>query len=178
MMNRKEVLYILGILQTAYPGFYRGQSKEQLEATVRLWERQFAGKDYKLVCAAVEALISTRTETYPPNIGAVNEMISKMADPEITPMEAWGYVRRAMQNGIYGAEYEWECLPESVKASITPEQIRAWAMDEDFNEGVASSNYMRSYAARDKNRRQLTMLTNDVQKLITQAADRLMIGET
>lgn len=177
-MDRKEVLYILGTLQTAYPSFYRGQTKEQLEATVRLWERQFADKDYKLVCAAVEALISTRTETYPPNIGTVNEMISKMTDPEITPMEAWGYVRKALQNGIYGAEYEWERMPDSVKASITPEQIRAWATDEYFNEGVASSNYMRSYAARDKNRRQLTMLPADVQKLIAQATDRLMIGET
>lgn len=175
-MTREEVIKILSVLQTAYPMFYRNQTQEQIRSVVNLWEQMFKDREYEIVSGAVNALIATRTETYPPTIGSVNEMISKMTEPEITPMEAWSYVRRALRNGIYDAEYEWSRLPDGVRESITPDQIRAWAMDEEFNEGVASSNFMRSYTARDKNRRQYNMLPADIQKLMLAVSNRLQIA--
>ena len=98
-MNREEVVRVLAVLQTAYPMFYRGQNPQQARDTVNLWVSMFGDKDYELVMSAVKSLIATRTETYPPNIGAVNEMIQKLTAPEMTPVEAWGYVRRALRNG-------------------------------------------------------------------------------
>lgn len=149
-MDRKETVLVLGTLQAAYPNFYKGQTREQLEAVIRLWEDQFADTDYKLVATAIKGIIATRVEGYPPTIGLVNEMIRKLTEPWMTPMEAWNVVRKALRNGAYGAEEEWQKFPEEIKAAITPDQIRAWATDDNFNEGVASSNFMKSFYARQK----------------------------
>lgn len=174
-MNRNETLTVLGTLQAAYPNFYRGVSRDQLETTIRLWEEMFHDKDYDIVSSAVKALISTRTETFPPTIGSVNEMILKLTVPELTPMEAWGYVRIALNNGIYGYKEEWDRLPKEVQLAITPDQIHAWAMDEEFNEGVASSNFMRSFVARQKNEREMRMIPDRIKQLAIGVAERLSI---
>ena len=39
----------------------------------------------------------------------------------------------------------WEKFPEQVKAAVTPDQLRTWALDENFNQGVAESNFIRSF---------------------------------
>lgn len=172
-MNREEVIKALTVLQTAYPMFYRNQTSEQIRDTAQLWLSAFKDKDGELVNTAVMALINTRTETYPPNIGAVNEMIQKLTAPELTPLEAWGYVRNALRNGIYGAEDEWERFPEPVKLAITPQQIRAWAVDDDFNEDVASSNFMRSFQERRKNEREMNMLPESIRSMARIAMEKM-----
>lgn len=172
-MTREEVVKILTVLQTAYPLFYRSQSNEQLRDTVQLWQTMFADKDYRIVESAVRGLIATRMETYPPTIGSVNEMIQKLTNPEMTEMEAWGYVRKALMNGAYGYKAEWEALPEVVKSAITPDQIHAWATDENFNEEVASSNFMRSFKARQKNNRETDMLPMNLQDMVRIATEKV-----
>ena len=176
-MNRKETALVLGTLQAAYPNFYRGQTREQIEAAVNLWTDQFAEADYKMVTAAVKGIIATRTEGYPPTIGLVNEMIRKLSEPWLTPMEAWGIVRKALRNGIYGAEEEWAKFPEEVKAAITPEQIRAWAADDNFNEGVASSNFMRSFTIRQKNSQDMKVISERLKIQSLNFADRMELIE-
>ena len=177
-MTKHETAKIMAVLQTAYPMFYKGQTQAQIENTVNLWTMMFEDKDYQLVMTAVKGLISTRTETYPPNIGSVNEMIQKLTISELTPFEAWEYVRKALGNGIYGYREEWERLPKEVQLAITPDQIHVWAMDENFNEGVASSNFMKSFAARQKNEREMRMIPESVKRLALETAERLKIEET
>ena len=174
-MTREEVIKVLAVLQTAYPMFYRNQNPEQTRNTVTLWSNMFKDKDFALVSAAVNALIATRTDNYPPSIGAVNAMVLTITEKELTPLEAWGHVRKAIRNGIYGAEDEWERLPDAVKEAISPSQIRAWASDEDFNEGVASSNFMKSFAARQKNSREYKMLPADIQNLMITTINNLAL---
>ena len=172
-MNRSETLVILGTLQTAYPSFYRGMSREQMEAAVKLWQDQFANVEYKMVEAAVRAIISTRVESYPPTIGTVNEMILNLTSPAMNEMEAWGYLRKALRNGIYGYKEEWERLPEPIKKVVSPDQIHAWATDDEFNENVVSSNFMRSFKARQESERKTQMLPADLQKMVRIAAESL-----
>ena len=176
-MNRKETVLVLGTLQAAYPSFYRGQTREQIEAVINLWESQFAEADYKMVSAAVKGIIATRTESFPPTIGLVNEMIRKLSEPWLTPMEAWGIVRKALRNGIYGAEEEWAKFPEEVKAAITPEQIRSWAADDNFNEGVVSSNFMRSFTIRQKNNQDMKVIEERLKIMPLSFSEKLGIAE-
>ena len=179
-MNRNETILVLGTLQTAYPSFNRGLSREQVEATIRLWNEQFADVDYQTVSAAVRAIIATWTNTFPPTIGIVNDMVQKLSKPSLTEIEAWSYVRKALRNGVYGSKEEWERLPEIVKKAITPEQIRAWAMDDGFNESVASSNFMRSFSKIQQNQREYEMLPTDIQKLVRLAVpeEQKVISDT
>ena len=76
-MNRKETQGVLALLRAAYPNFYKGQTKEDLLAVVNLWQIQFADFACEDVIRAVHALIATRTEGFPPTIGAVKEQAAK-----------------------------------------------------------------------------------------------------
>lgn len=58
-------------------------------------------------------------------------------------------VRKAIANGIYGAETEYSKLPPLVQKAVgDPGQLRAWATSEaESLETVAQSNFMRCYRA-------------------------------
>lgn len=175
-MTEKEIIQILATLQTAYPGFYRNMTPQQLADAKQLWLLHFGNHDYKTVWAAVNRLIATRTETWPPTIGEVNEAIHTMQNPDVlSPMEAWALVRKALPHCGYYSMREYEKLPPEVKRAISPEQMREWALDEHFNDGVASSNFMKNYRemqARDKEDR---MIPQNIRCLIEQASGNLKL---
>lgn len=148
-MTERETKQILAVLQTAYPHFYRGETTESLTRAVRLWAAMFAEDDYQTVSAAVSALIATRAETYPPNIGQVKQkMFDVTHTNERTGTEAWAIVRKAVSRSGYYAAEEWAKLPGDIRACVRPEQLRAWAVDEDFNEPVIMSHFIRAYRER------------------------------
>lgn len=167
-MNTRETQGLLAMIKAAYPSFYRDLPKADLLAAVNLWETQFAEFDVNVVKAAVHALISIRTEGYPPSIGAVKEQIAKLtAPPQLSEQEAWALVSRATQNGTYGYEREFAALPPEVQRAVgRPEQLRAWAMmDAKDVESVVASNFMRAYrgaAAREKEERALPRQVRDL----------------
>jgi hypothetical protein len=166
-MNREEVIKVLTVLQTAYPAFYRGQTDQQAWNAIDLWANQFANDSYDIVSSAVSSMISTRTSGYPPNIGEIKAVIYRLTTPkQLTPQEAWSMVYRIIGMGIYHADEEWEKLPDQVKNAITPVQIREWAMDENFNEGVAASNFMKSFQISQKREQELAMIPENVKALL------------
>ena len=177
-MTEKETLQIMTVLQTAYPGFYRGMAAQQLAQAEQLWQYQFGGKDYQIVWAAVNRLIATRTETWPPTIGEVNEAIYQMQNPDVlSPMDAWNLVRKAIPHCGYYSMREYEKLPEQVKRAVRPEQMREWALDEHFNEGVASSNFMKNYREMQSREKQDRMIPDNVRQLISRVADKMKLEE-
>lgn len=170
MIDKRGITEILAILQTAYPGFYRGMTQQQLEDARKLWLLHFEAQDMNVLGTAVNRLIATRKETWPPTIGEVNDMISEVTGrKDLTAQDAWSIVRKAINNGIYGSRQEWERFPESVRAAVTPDQIRSWAMDDHFNEGVASSGFMRSYREVRERIQRDRMIPENVKDLIRQA---------
>ena len=175
-MDRIETTKILAVLRAAYPAFYSRISSEDALAIVTLWSEQFAENDYMTVSEAVKGLISTRTESYPPTIGAVKEQIQKLTEPEIPPDEAWRYVHKALRSISQFDNTAWERLPDPIKETVTPEQLRSWGYDENFNEAVISSNFMRSYSAKMKSNREYRMYTKDVRKLVSESAKRLQLS--
>ena len=163
-MTRVETIAVLALLKAAYPNFYKGMPQTDLQAVVNLWSLHFAGEDADTVTAAVHTLISSRTEGYPPTIGAVKEQIDNLtAKDALSETEAWAMVSKAARNGLYGYREEFEKLPEPVKKAVgTPEQLRAWAMmPADEVESVVASNFRRSYrdnARREKENRLLPLI--------------------
>ena len=74
-MNPTETKGVLALLRAAYPNFYKDMPRADLLAVVNLWQKQFEEFDGSLVLAAVNSLISSRVEGFPPTIGAVKEQI-------------------------------------------------------------------------------------------------------
>ena len=147
-MTPKETKAVLALMRAAYPQFYKDMSREALNSVVNLWQKQFEDYDGLLVLNAVNTLISSRVEGYPPTIGAVKQQIMKLYAAELpSESEAWAMVSLAAQNGAYGWKAEFEALPPLVQRAVgSAEQLRAWAlMEEGEVQTIVASTFKKAY---------------------------------
>ena len=149
-MTLEEAAKIVGILEFNYPDTRRHQSDEAYITYIRNWHSFFEHDRFELVEAAVRAYIATSTERFMPNVGQIKEQIRKLTAPEqMSEAEAWTRIKKALSNGLYGAEEEYAKLPPVLQRLVgSPSRLREWAqMDADTVESVIGSNIQRSYRA-------------------------------
>lgn len=167
-MTRQETAKIMAVLMTEYGSrFCDGKAETEFAAKLNLWHTMLSDYDYAVVSAAVKAVIAT--SKYPPVIADITEQISAIMQPEqMEEGEAWNRVRKAISNGLYGAEEEFKKLPEECKAVVcAPEQLRAWAaMDEDELNTVVASNFRRSFRAQAERSKKYAALPSSVKSII------------
>lgn len=175
-MTREETLGIMSVLKAAYPAYYRDMQRSEAEQVVGLWAAMFADEPVEIVAMAVKAHIVNDKKGFPPHIGAIKDAIYKLQQPEeMTELEAWGYVRKAISNGIWGSKKEFDALPPILQRLVgSPNQLREWAMmDEDTVASVVASNFQRSYRARAANEREMLALPADVRAVMQQLAGKM-----
>ena len=169
-MTVEETLKIMAILKASYPNFYKDMKRQDAEGIVNLWAEMFAEDDYRLVAAAVKALIATDNKGFPPVIGQVKCKLNALQGGKspISDVEAWYLVSKAIKNGIWGSKEEFEALPESVKKIVgSPQQLTDWAkMSEDSVHSVVASNFQRSYRAKVAEEKEYEALPPDVRRMI------------
>lgn len=170
-MNRKETTKILSVLKAAYPNSYKDLTDGDINSTITLWETMFADKPYEVVAAALKSLIATSKWT--PTIAEINEKINALSGPSFPDeVEAWGMVTKALANGIYESQKEFDCLPDIVKQAVgSHNMIREWAMmDISEVQTVIQSHFLRSYRARADKAKEFNMLPSSVQVMLTQVS--------
>ncbi len=169
-MTLSETGQVMDLLRIAYPRFYAGADAPDPRDTLTLWATMFEPYPLEIVLAAVKAHIATDIKGYPPVIGQIMAKVRQITEPrERTEQEAWSIVLRAIRNSGYSAREEFNKLPDDIKAVVhDPAQLKAWAIDDDFNESVVSSNFMRSYRARQASAREFKALPKDVQNIALQ----------
>lgn len=144
-MTQQETIKVMALIQEVYPRFMDGRNPN---STIALWGRMFEGEPYQIVETALMAFIAHDTKGFAPSIGQIKESIAQMREGEqMSEIEAWGLVRRALRNGIYGYHEEYAKLPEDIRATLGDAKIlHEWAMmDPDTVESVIASNFQRSY---------------------------------
>lgn len=179
-MDRLETLKIMAVLRGAYPRYYASVSREDLETVVALWTEMFSEEPYEIVAAAVKALIAGDVKGFPPHIGAVKERIYQLTRPhEMTELEAWGYVAKAVRNSLYNSREEFEKLPSLVQRLVgSPNQLRTWAMiDTDSLETVVQSNFMRSFKNRAQSVKDYQKLPQTVRGMVGRLAGCMEMPE-
>lgn len=141
-MNRDETKVIIKSMKTIWPNY----NPENISEAVDLWWHLLAAYPYSHVSAALEAYI-IQNHAFAPSPGQLLALFPRKE--QRSELEAWSLVRKALKNGNYGAEAEFEKLPEDVRKAVgSPEQIRAWAAaPEEETETVMQSNFLRSYRA-------------------------------
>ena len=147
-MTSKETKAVLALMKAAYPDFYKDLPLEDLRAVVNLWQKQFEDYDGMTVLSAVNTLVSSRAEGYPPTIGAVKQQIMKLYAAELPAEgEAWAMVSLAARNGAYGWKAEFAALPPLVQKAVgSAEQLRAWAlMEEGEVQTIVASTFKKAY---------------------------------
>lgn len=177
-MDRAETLKIMAVLRGAYPQFYRNIDRTEAENTVNLWLDLFAGEPYPLVAAAVKSFISADEKGFPPVPGQIMGKLRLLTDNrEMTEADAWGIVSKALKNGYYGAEEEFEKLPPVIKRLVgSPSQLRDWAvMDSGTVQSVVASNFQRSYKIVAARERETAKLPADVKKLLDGLSTRMSL---
>ena len=113
-MTREETLAIMSVLKAAYPEFYKNMRRDEAEGIVNLWASIFTDDPAEVVAAAVKAFIATDVKGFAPKPGQIKASIVKVTQPaelEMSELEAWGMVSRAVSNGIYGSQKEFDKLP-------------------------------------------------------------------
>lgn len=172
-MNRQETLMLMATLRAAYPMYYAKQSVDDAKAAVNLWQMMFAEDDAQIVSAAVKSFIATDTKGFPPVVGQIKaklDMIMREAygGGELTPMEAWAKVQKAIRNSAWHAQEEFDKLPDTIRAVIGgPSALRDYAMmDSETVNSVVASNFQRSFTARKDHVTEMRMLPADVKAFI------------
>lgn len=169
-MNRKDTMGILALLQTEYPASFARLSDMQMEAKLNLWSEIFEGYDAKIVYAAVKSIVAGERREFAPSAGDITNKIRDLTAPEeMSETEAWALVSRAIRNGLYGYQKEFDALPPTVQAAVgRPEQLRDWAiMDESAVQSVVASNFMRGYKTAQRRERETAMIPESVRTLLT-----------
>lgn len=164
-MNLVETAKLMAVLETAYPMFYAKKTQQEREDAIRLWAEMFADEPGEVVAMAVKALIKSRVSTFPPGIGEITEKIQQITQPEqMTEMEAWSLVLKAIGNSNYNSGEEFKKLPPVLQRIVgAPSQLREWAaMDSETLNSVVASNFQRSYKVRAKNERDYLALPSSV----------------
>lgn len=177
-MNLVETAKIMAVLETAYPRFYAQKTAEDRENAVKLWTQIFAEDPYNVVSMAVMALI--KTSPYPPQPSDVNAKIQQITQPqEMTEMEAWGLVLKAIGNSNYNSGEEFQKLPPVVQRLVgAPSQLREWAaMDSETLNSVVASNFQRSYKVRAKHERDYLALPSSVKTFMASITEGMRMPE-
>ena len=179
-MNLVETAKLMAVLETAYPMFYAKKTQQEREDAIRLWAEMFAEEPGEVVAMAVKALIKSRVSTFPPGIGEITEKIQQITQPDqMTEMEAWNHVVKAVGNSAYNSGEEYQKLPPVVQRLVgSPSQLREWAvMDSETFNSVVASNFQRSYKVRAKNERDYLALPSSVKTFMASIAEGMKMPE-
>lgn len=140
-----------------------------LKALVGLWTRIFKDWAYVDVSNAVDSVIATNKTNFPPSPGLVmDRLIKNTSSPEMTEMEAWQLVFKAVKNSAWHSIEEFNKLPNVLQNSVgSPEMLQSWAgMDAETVNSVIQSNFMRAFRSRTVQDREHKALPGNVQDVI------------
>lgn len=162
-MTRDETVNIIRVMVDSYPNY----KPNNLSETVDVWHTMLSDYDYSLVSAALKSYILSDTSGFAPAIGRIVAKMHAITQPqELSEMEAWSLVSKAIRNSIYNAADEYAKLPPIVQKAVgLPSQLMQWAIDDSYNESVASSNFMRCYRIELAREKEMSMLPEDARKI-------------
>lgn len=170
-MNTSEAGKVLYTLKAAFPNSYKNMENGLSKSIVELWAASFDDIPFKQVYDAVLGWISTEDRGFPPSVGQIKNMLSKLNGPkELTEGEAWGTVRKALKNSLYSSIDEFNALPEVVRYAVgSPEMLKSWAqVPLDELETVIQSNFMRTFRAKSANIKEIKLLPQAVREKMDQ----------
>ena len=163
-MTREETVKIIRIMVDSYPNY----KPNDISETVDVWQMMLSDYDYNLVAMALKSYILSNTSGFAPSIGQLVAKIQTITKPqELSEMEAWSLVSKAIRNSGYNSVEEFAKLPPIVQNAVgLPDQLRTWALDENYNEQVVSSNFMRCYRTELARHDELSKMPEEIKALI------------
>ena len=166
-MTVKEARKLIAVLMVTYPNYKPIDT--ELAATV--WADATEEYSYEQVNMALKAYMKSSTSGFAPTPGQLIDKIHFITQPpDLNETEAWSLVSNAIRRSAYDSAEEYAKLPPLVQKAVgLPSQLRTWAIDEEYNEQVVSSNFMRAYRAEVAREKEVSKMPAKVRKLIQNA---------
>lgn len=141
-MTRDEVKEIIMIMTYTYSNY----KPADITATVDTWTAILASYQFEHIRAALHSYILSDTKGFAPTPGQLIDKIPVQSF-DMTEMEAWGKVNKALSNSSYHAKEEFDKLPLVVQKTLGRfEVLQEWAgMEIDTVQSVIQSNFIRNY---------------------------------
>ena len=180
-MTTQETSVIMEAIRLAYQKT-TVITQADAEKTLALWSALWADTPYEEVNWAVKTYIMTDSSGFPPTIGQLNKLITEAKASNLPSADAsWSLVRKAIGNGIYGSESEFNALPEICQRIVgSSQQLYDWAMLDSKSLNVVRSTFLNRYkevlaeekdllalpTSLAKNRQKLSEGSNRVKQLV------------
>lgn len=164
-MNKLEASQVVEAIGSIYTNYH----PMNLELAVAAWEGIFVDIPYKIVMGALYSYAKNNHE-FPPTPGQLNEIIHQAVNrDELSESEAWNMVLVAIRNGAYGAEDEYNKLPEDVQKAIgSPHYLHELALSDNVNYGVESSNFYKNLRIVRERQKNVENIPDRVKQVIDQ----------
>lgn len=168
-MTVQETSKIIYTIRATYPQAYQGYGKKDFDNLLLAWSGVLEDYPYEQVSAGLKVYLSSDTKGFPPSPGQVIDCIVKLTQTdEMTVDEAWGCVAKAISNGIYHAQEEWEKLPEICK-KVYPSAGMLHELSQMPSEKVHSvekSHFYRSFRTVQERERGMAKLPQSVKAML------------
>ena len=166
-MTREETVKIIRIMVDSYPNY----KPNDISETVNVWNMMLSEYTYEQISVALKAYILSDTSGFAPSIGQLVAKIQTLTKPqELNEMEAWALVSKSIRNSGYNSVEEFAKLPPLVQKAVgLPDQLMTWSLDENYNERVVSSNFMRCYRTELARHEELSKMPAEIKALIDNA---------
>lgn len=173
-MTDYEIGRLVYAIRGTYPKYYANMGAEDLKGLSMAWALVLGEYDFSIASRAVQLYLTNDTTGFPPSPGQIVDAIHKITNPriaEMTATEAWALVRKAIRNGYYGAEEEFEKLPTACQRAIgSPSNLRELAqLDIDQVETVEQSHFIKAYNTQVIRERETAKMPSDIRALVEKA---------
>lgn len=168
-MTVKEARKLIAVFMVTYPNY----KPIDVELAAMVWADATKEYTYEEVDLALKSYMQTSTTGFAPVPGQLIEKIHTIKQPrELNEMEAWALVSKAIRNSGYNSESEYAKLPPIVQNAVgMPSQLRQWALDENYNEEVVMSQFMRTYRTEIARKTEFQKLPSEAQRLIQNTSE-------
>lgn len=173
-MNREQTKDIIGAMIIAFPNY----KPNNLAGTIQMWSKMLEGYTYEDTLLALETYIKGNTSGFAPSIGQIINLIHEKSEigAEMTEMDAWQFIRKAISNGNYHAQEEFDKLPQIIQKVVgSANMIKQWAQtDMEELETVIQSNFMRSYRAEVERQKKIARMPIEIRNQIEQKKQKML----
>lgn len=155
---------------------YTSQNFLPDEMAWELWLRALSDLPAELVRYAIVVYI--QSNHYPPTIADLREIASTLVNKDqMTEMQAWALVSKAVRNSSYNSEEQFRRLPELVQKAVgSASVLKEWALMEEDKISVAQSQFLRTYRSLQEREKHVDMLSVELKTALgIGMEDRTMI---
>lgn len=163
-MTIKDARKLIAVFMVTYPN-YKPIDTELAAAT---WADAMSEYTYEQVSVALKMYLKTSTSGFAPTPGQLIEKIQVVTQPELlSETEAWAIVRSSLSRCGYYSVEEFEKFPPIIQKAVgSPSQLRVWALDQDYNEGVVSAQFGRVYRVLAEKQKDFDKMPSNIQHRI------------